>query len=358
VNPTRPLAHRLGALFMVGFEGLAPSAEVTRFIRQNGIGGVILFSRNIEGPAQCADLTARLRALLPDAPLLMGIDQEGGRVARLSSPFTVFPPAREFGQRDQTEWTYRCAQACARELAAVGINLNFAPVLDVDTNPANPVIGDRAFGATPAQVIRHALQVISGLQDSGVAACGKHFPGHGDTATDSHKALPYVDHAPARLDAIELPPFIAAAQAGVAAIMTAHVLYRQWDDQWPASLSEKIVAGLLRGRLGFDGVVMTDDLEMRGVTDGFSVAEAAVRALEVGSDMVLVCHSLDRQQAALAAVTRAVSDGRLSESRVAEAAARVQRLKTRFPPSPASPTDLLAIIGCPDHPASTRPISC
>lgn len=328
------VAHAVGRCLMIGIGGTTLSSAEADFIRRCGIGGVILFSRNIETPQQCAALVRQIQSL-SDTPLLIGIDQEGGRVARLRAPFTRFPPAGQLGCGPPEE-TYRCAVAQAMELKGIGVNLNFAPVLDVDTNPANPIIGDRSFGKTPDQVIRHACQVIAGLQDTGIIACGKHFPGHGDTTVDSHLALPAVDHAPDRLEAVELPPFIAAIAAGVGCIMTAHLLVRQYDAEWPASLSPTIVTTLLRERLGFNGVIVSDDLEMKGITQNHTVPFAAVRALQAGSDLLLICQSLDLQQQAWEAMAHAVEQGELSEERIAQSSHRIAHLKRRF--CMASPT--------------------
>jgi beta-N-acetylhexosaminidase len=332
---------------MIGFEGEMPSEKTLAFIRQHQIGGVILFSRNIQSPAQCVRLTDTLRKCAPD--LLIAIDQEGGRVLRLGPPFTPFPAARQIGACDDPAISYQCAAAMAAEMAAVGINMDFSPVLDVDSNPQNPVIGDRAFGTTPEAVSRHARAMIAGLQDQGIIACGKHFPGHGDTASDSHHTLPSVVHPPERLHAVEIPPFVDAIRAGVASIMTAHVLYPAWDARWPASLSPTIVTDLLRKQMGFDGVVITDDLEMKGITERERVADAAVLALQAGSDMALICHSEVAQQAALEALIHAAESSEIPH--LQESLARVRNLKERFLSQPRRPAPPLEVIGCPAHQA-------
>ena len=343
--------RQIGQLLMIGIGGTTLTGEEERFIRDRQIGGVILFSRNVTDPVQCAELIRHLRSLT-ETPMLIGIDQEGGRVARLRPPFTCFPTARRLGEYDRPETTYQCAAAMAAELTAVGINLNFAPVLDIDTNPTNPIIGDRAFGATPEQVTRHALQVIAGLQDHGVIACGKHFPGHGDTSTDSHHTLPLCDLSSQRMNEVELAPFAAAISAGVGCLMTAHVQYPQIDDRWPASLSEEVVNGLLRGRLGYDGVVVTDDLEMKGITDGFSVADAAVRGIAVGSDIALICHRLDLQQAAFEALRQAIDAGEVGDEQLGRSLDRIGRLKARFQfDHPQTPEVVATVVGCAAHQA-------
>jgi beta-N-acetylhexosaminidase len=221
-------------------------------------------------------------------------------------------------------------QALAAELSACGIRLDFTPVMDVDTNPANPVIGDRSYGSDPVLVGRMGAAIIHGLQDKGVAACAKHFPGHGDTDVDSHFALPAVDHSRARLDEIELPPFRMAIEAGVASFMTAHVIVRELDDAVPATLSPPIVQGLLREEMGFEGVIFTDDLEMKAVSGRWGYAEAAVMAMNAGCDAIPVCSDHDAQVLTMEGLVRAVEGGQVPWSRLDDAHMRVRRIKHRF----------------------------
>jgi beta-N-acetylhexosaminidase len=220
--------------------------------------------------------------------------------------------------------------ALAHELRACGVRWDFAPVVDVDTNPANPVIGDRSFGDDPELVGRLGAAMIEGLQQGGVAACAKHFPGHGDTELDSHLELPAVDHSPARLAEVELPPFRAAIAAGVASIMTAHVVVRELDDRLPATLSPSVIAGLLREELGFDGVVVSDDLEMKAVARGWSPGEAAVLAAEAGCDLLPFCSLHDAQVEGVEALVRAAESGRLSWKAVEAAVGRIRDMKDRY----------------------------
>lgn len=324
------LSHKVGQLMMAGFEGTTPSKEIRDLIKKKYIGGVILFSRNIESPKQCLKLTQSLQKLAPDAPLLIAVDQEGGRVTRLPKQFTRFPSARTVGRCDSVPHTYRVGEAMAKELLAVGINMNFAPVLDVDTNPKNPVIGDRSFGTSPTLVSKHGLSMIAAMLDYKVIPCGKHFPGHGDTELDSHEALPRVQHAIIRLTDLELRPFVHAIENRLPCVMTAHICCNAFDDSLPASLSKNVITELLRKTLHYDGVVITDDLEMKGITNSFSVAEAAVRAIKVGSDLVLVCHSPGKQMVALEALTSAVEKGEISEERLEVSLNRILSLKEQF----------------------------
>ena len=234
----------------------------------------------------CAYEAARL---VPDLPLWVSVDQEGGRVARLKAPFTEWPPMAALGRSGDVRLAERFARALAAELRAVGVTLDYTPVLDVHTNSRNPVIGDRALSGKAEEVARFGAAIIRTLQAEGIAACGKHFPGHGDTSTDSHLELPLVEHPPDRLRQVEFVPFRAAIEAGVATIMTAHVLVPSLDEKRPATLSRRIVSGLLREELGYDGVILSDDLEMKAIANEYTVPSAAVLAIEAGCDGVLIC---------------------------------------------------------------------
>jgi beta-N-acetylhexosaminidase len=289
------------------------------------VGGVVLFRRNVGTPAAIARLTADLHAL-PSEPLV-AIDHEGGRVIRLGEPFTQFPPAAMVGRTRNPALAYRVGRAMAEELAGVGIDLSFAPVFDVHSNPANPIIGDRAFAADPGVVSEMGIAVMRGLFDGGVIPCGKHFPGHGDTAKDSHLELPVVDRPRAALERVELAPFRAAIAAGVPMLMTAHVLYPALDPDNPATLSRKILTDLLRAELGFDGVVASDDLEMRAIGEYRDIGSAAVATLRAGADALLVCQELSQAVCAAGAIAQAVRDRVLEPATIAGAAERVQRLR-------------------------------
>ena len=262
----KDIVRRVGQRFMVGFEGFAASADVKALIRDFGVGHVVLFARNVAGPEQVAELVRELQSVARDAgqaqPLLVAVDQEGGRVARLKDPWTIWPSARAVGQTGSEETARKMAEALAEELKACGIRYDFAPCVDVDTNPRNPVIGDRSFGEDPDLVGRLGVAMIRGFQDNGVVACAKHFPGHGDTDVDSHLDLPSIEHSRSRLDDVELRPFRMAIEAGVATVMASHLLVREIDDALPATLSPRVVTGLLREELGYAGVVVTDALEM------------------------------------------------------------------------------------------------
>src|SRR5688572_8225754 len=266
-----------------------------------------------------------------ELPLWVSVDQEGGRVARLKSPFTEWPPMMTLGRSGDEALAGRFARALAAELRAVGITLDYTPVLDILTNRENPVIGDRALAETAADVARFGTVLIKALQENGVAACGKHFPGHGDTSTDSHFELPLIEHSPDRINRVELEPFRAAIAAGVASIMTAHILIPALDNERPATLSPQVVNHLLKQRLGYRGLVLSDDLEMKAISGRYGVAEATVAAISAGCDAVLMCGAdQDLQGRAIEAVIRAVESEELPLTRVEDALARHRRVKERF----------------------------
>jgi beta-N-acetylhexosaminidase len=294
------------------------------------LGGFILFRRNLGTPAQIAELTGALTSLAPaDRPLWMSIDQEGGRVARLGPPVLALPPMRVLGEIDDPALTRDAALVLGRQLRLLGFNLDFAPVLDVDTNPDNPVIGDRSFGREVERVIVHGRAFAAGLELAGVAACGKHFPGHGDTHVDSHLALPRLMHARERLDRVELAPFVALL-GDLPNLMTAHVLFDALDAERPATLSPKVIRELLRGELGYRGVIWSDDLEMKAISEPYGVDEAACAAIAAGCDSVLICSNTEQVLAAQRALTlRAERDpdfaARLREAAMRSLAARANR---------------------------------
>ncbi|GEJ57599.1 beta-N-acetylhexosaminidase [Anaeromyxobacter diazotrophicus] len=319
------LDAEVAGLFSVGFQGTTPSPEVLELLRR-GVYGVILFARNVVDAEQVAELVAALKHAA-GRPLLVSIDQEGGRVARLRSPqgFTELPPMRAIGHTGDAEVAFAAGALLGRELRAVGIDQDYAPVVDVDTNPQNPVIGDRSFSRDPEAVGRLGVALARGLQSEGVAACAKHFPGHGDTSQDSHRDLPRLPHELARLRAVELVPFRALAEAGVASVMTAHVVFDALDARRPATMSAPVLR-LLREACGYQGCVISDDLEMKAVAEHFPLEEAVPEALAAGVDALLVCHEAPVQHRAIDLARAAVERGQVSRERLAEARRRVAAL--------------------------------
>ena len=334
------LDEKVGQIMIVGFAGPRLTPELRDLVRELHIGGVIVFliNGNIETPEQVSTLTRDLQDVAREdgAPgLFMAIDQEGGRVSRLreATGFSEIPSAMALGASGDPENARRAAQLLAREMLAVGLNVDFAPVLDVNNNPANPVIGSRSFGSDPESVAEFGVAFLEGLQSEGVLAFGKHFPGHGDTDVDSHVTLPTVPHDRARLESVEFVPFRAAIAADLAGIMSAHVTFPAIDPSGlPATLSRPVLTGLLRRDLGFDGLVVTDSLEMGALKTslGLSPAEAAATALAAGADLLLFNQGHDDHRAAHALIVQKVAAGEIPLSRLDDAVARVLRAKERF----------------------------
>lgn len=325
---------------MIGFFGTRFDSEVRSLIDEVNPCGVILFARNIEDPVQIASLNRDLQEhALKDHPagLLVAVDQEGGRVRRLQAPFTVFPSAWEMASSPGGEDAVReFARVTARELRLTGFNLDFVPVLDIVDNPGRvqaSVIGDRAYGSDPDTVVRFAAIVMETMRSEGIITCGKHYPGHGGTLVDSHKELP-VDERPAdSLHKRDLVPFAHAASMDADMIMTAHVLYPSLDANSPATLSPKLIDGLLRNTMGFDGVVITDDLDMGAVARTYSPAESTFLAIQAGVDIPLICNSPDKVFSARQRLVDAVQTGEISEARIRQSLSRIARLKAKYAPS-------------------------
>jgi beta-N-acetylhexosaminidase len=325
-----------GQVLVAGFEGTEAPDELLRACARGELGGVILFRRNLASVHQVSALIARFaQASPPEVPLLVAVDQEGGRVARLAAPVLKLPPMRQLARLGDPQLTERCATLLASQLAAVGFTIDLAPVLDVDTNPQNPVIGDRSFGPDPATVIAQAGAFARGLAAGGVLSCGKHFPGHGDTDLDSHLALPRLAHDRARLDAIELAPF-RALSGQLNAILTAHVIFDAVAPNQPATLAPEVVRGILRDELGFAGMVLSDDMEMKAIADHYGIEHAACAAVAAGCDQLLICSRLDwRERAHSALCARAESDPAF-RVRLSEAAERAIAVRRERPPMPCT----------------------
>lgn len=348
------LEQAAAKMFGVGFGGMRVPDEMRRLIGR-GVGGAILFRRNFENGEQFADLCAELKRCA-ERPFFTGIDHEGGRVVRLGLPFTAVPSMRTVGRDEAPETARHMAEFIGRELRAANIDMNFAPVLDVDTNSGNPVIGDRSFGADPQRVAEMGAAWIGGLQSAGIAACGKHFPGHGDTTQDSHLDLPRLRHSLARLEEIELAPFAAAIRAGVAAIMTAHVVFEAIDPAVPATMSRAVLTGLLRERLGFQGVIISDDLEMKAIANHFALREVITRGVHAGVDLFLICHTPELQNAAIDVVIERVERGDISREQIDAAGRRIDLLFSKYV-QPAQPGTLSERLGRHAGPGMPGPVS-
>ncbi|MGQ9454720.1 MAG: glycoside hydrolase family 3 protein [Armatimonadota bacterium] len=327
------IERKIGAMLAFGWAEMGSTGvnyRARELVSKMQVGSIVLHGRNVAPDLRRTIETLNELQSLSRDPLFIITDQEGGMVARFVDGVTVFASNMALGATGDPAFAYSAAVATARELGAIGVNFNFAPCAEVNNNPEYSIIGTRSYGESPDVVARFTTSAVKGYQESGMIACVKHFPGHGDTAVDSHLALPSVPYPRERLDEVELKPFKAAIDAQVGSIMTAHVLFPALDGSLPSSLSPAIVTGLLRGELGFDGVVVTDCLEMKAIADNFGTPEAAVMAVEAGVDIVLVCHKLDTQRATREALLKAVRDGRIPESRIDESVARIMALKKRF----------------------------
>ncbi|MFP4199760.1 MAG: glycoside hydrolase family 3 protein [Halanaerobium sp.] len=326
------LEEKVGQLFQIGFSGPEVDSEITDMIENYHIGGVIYFSRNIVDPAQTAELSNKLQRLALESgakiPLFISADQEGGTVTRLKGA-THFPGNMALGAARSRELTYLAGEATGDELKNLGINVNLAPDLDVNNNPENPVIGVRSFGEDQELVAELGTAYLKGLQSKGVIATAKHFPGHGDTAVDSHLDLPVIRHSRSRLDRVEFYPFKKAIEAGVDSIMTAHIYFPtiEKEEGIPATLSKAVLTDLLRKELDFEGLIITDCMEMNAIVDTFGTVEGAVKTIEAGSDTVLVSHSYQKQKDAIEAVLKAVKSGQISEERIDQSVERILKLK-------------------------------
>jgi beta-N-acetylhexosaminidase len=334
-----------GDLLALGFEGTALPDEIVDLAAEAGLGGVVLFARNCPSLDAVLTLTAAARALGPDVLVL--VDHEGGRVHRLPVPFTRFPAAGAIGAIGDPELAAQVGRAMARELRAAGFDSGLTPVLDCLTDPRSVVIGDRAYAADPEMVAACGVAFIRAVLAEGLVPVAKHFPGHGRTPLDSHLVLPEVPAPLDELERVELGPFRRALDAGCPAVLVAHVRYLALDAEYPASLSAEITGGLLRGRLGFAGLVLSDDLEMAAVRSGWGVGGAAVRFLAVGGDLALVCREAATRDEAVAEVGRALRTGALPLETASEARGRraaLRRWVERTRPRPD-----MAVIGCAEH---------
>jgi beta-N-acetylhexosaminidase len=337
------LAQTCGCLVLGGIPGLTLPEPYAAALRQGHRGGVVLFRRNVEGDlAQTLTLARRVHQSAPQP--LLAVDQEGGRVARLGAPFLRIPSMNTVARVLDAALAERLAEAVGAELAAAGITLNFAPVVDVDTRPENPVIGDRAFGSDPAVCARLGVAWIRGLQQSGVMATAKHFPGHGDTLLDSHFDLPVVTHSIERMERVEWVPFRAAIDAGVSTVMTAHVVCTSLDPDRPATLSPPSLR-VLRGRLGFRGLVVTDDLEMHAVAKHQRVQDAAVQAVAAGCDVLLVCQTEEAQERVFESLVAEAERSPAFRTRCEQARDRVVAARARIGVTPADDRELADRIG-------------
>jgi beta-N-acetylhexosaminidase len=326
------LKDQIPQVVMMGIAGTTPTPEELGLIEQ-GVGGVILFERNCQSPHQIAELIDTLQQTAlskgPGIPLIIAIDQEHGPVVRIKGGVTPFPSAWDIGQLGYPALVRQAAGICGRELALLGITMNLAPVADLFLDPANRVIGTRSFGKDPHKVATMVAAVVQGLQGEGVAACAKHFPGHGATAIDSHQKLPIIERSRIELEKAELLPFQQAIQVGVAAVMPGHLLCPALDREQPATFSPTIIQDLLRQQLGFDGVVISDDLCMGALAQWGGIEQRGCAALKAGVDILL--SGQEKVDGLLTALDKGLKSGNIPEQRVKETVARILKLKAKYP---------------------------
>ena len=325
------LKEKIGQMVMVGFDGKEVNQSITKMIEKYKIGGIIFFARNFSSPKQAAELSAKLQKLSLQStqiPLFLSTDEEGGIVTRVKG-MTHFPGPMALGATDNQQLTEEVAQAKGEQLKYLGINFNLSPVLDVNNNPQNPIIGVRSFGSDPGKVAQHGKSYLKGLQSENVIACGKHFPGHGDTSTDSHLNLPVINHKLDHLKNVELIPFKNAIDNGIDSIMIAHIAFPALTgrDDLPATLSSEIITNLLRKELGFQGLIITDCMEMKGISSTFGTVEGAIQTVKAGSDQILISHTPSKQIEAIEKLLAVVKNGEIKEARIDNSLKRILKLK-------------------------------
>lgn len=345
------LEAKVAQLLIFGFSGTEVTPFIKDFVRKHNLGGIIHFSRNVESTWQLTNLNQELQNLAKQSPgnvgLLISTDQEGGTVARLTNSETVAPSAMALGAVNNETITEKVCEIAGAELLACGINMNFAPVVDVNSNPSNPVIGVRSLGEDAARVAKLGAAAIRGYQKY-IAAVAKHFPGHGDTDVDSHLALPIVNHERERLEQVEWLPFREAIAQDIMGIMTAHVVFPAVEPNpgLPSTLSYRVLTGLLREEMGYEGLIITDCMEMAAIQETYGTIDAAVMAIEAGADLILICHTEELQRGAFEAIIAAVKSGRISEERIDQSLARILKAKKLLL---AQNQPELSTVGSPGH---------
>jgi len=321
----------VGQHMIIGISGKTLTADEKDFIVDANIGGVILMGRNVESPEQvhqlCTEIQALRHKMIEKTPLFIAIDMEGGRVARLKAPFTIWPPLKKIGDLDNSTATFSFSYQMGQELSAVGINLDFAPCLDVLTNTKNTAIGDRAISSKVEMVDKHASALIRGFIKAGVFCCAKHFPGHGNTIIDSHDDLPIEDADEARLEKVEYVPFKKAFKSRVDMVMTSHLKFPKIDKDWPVSLSPFFVQQKIRTDFRYRGLIVTDDLDMKALTKNFDKETIAVQALKAGNDLLLYCNDPESPQIAHDAILSALAQGAFSKEYLQESYLRITGAK-------------------------------
>ena len=326
------LEEKIGQLVMVGVEGYENDDYAQKMIKEYHVAGLVLFKRNIRDSKQMLALINSLKETnsVNPIPLFLAIDEEGGRISRLPDEFLKLPTSKKMGQLNNNQLSYQLGSILGEELKLLGLNLNFAPVLDINSNPKNPVIGDRSFGSKADVVSKLGIQTMKGIQSQNIISVVKHFPGHGDTSVDSHIGLPTVNNDLERLNSFELIPFAEAIKSGADAIMIAHIRLPKIDPNHPASFSQIIISDVLRKNMQFDGVVITDDMTMGAIVNNYDIGEAAVKSIQAGSDIILVCHDFAKQEAVIKAIQTAAENEVIAPERIDQSVYRILKLKQKY----------------------------
>ncbi|MBU3091928.1 beta-N-acetylhexosaminidase [Clostridium sp. CM028] len=326
------LDDKIGQLVIVGLDGYTMNNNINNLIKDHKVGGFILFRNNVATSNQLVSLINSLKTTNSQnkTPLFISVDEEGGRVSRIPNEIKKLPSNQVIGEKNDGALSYNIGKIIAEELKTFGFNMNFAPVLDINSNPNNPVIGDRAFGSTTDIVNKLGIKTMEGMIDNNIIPVVKHFPGHGDTSVDSHVGLPVVNKDLTKLNAFELTPFNEAIKNNVDAIMVSHILLNKIDSVYPASMSKVIITDILRGTLKFSGVVITDDMTMAAITKYNDIGDAAVKSFNAGSDIILVCHEYDNELKVINSLKAAVQNNVISENRLNESVYRILKLKEKY----------------------------
>jgi beta-N-acetylhexosaminidase len=326
------LDEKIGQMMIAGVSGTAIDSNTKKFITQDKVGGFIFYSENLRSTKQTVQLLNQIKSenASNQLPLLLSVDQEGGKISRLPGGLIPFPTNKEIGTINNSQFSYKIGTILGKELKGFGFNLDFAPVLDINSNPNNPIIGDRSFGNNPEIVSKLGIQTMKGIQSQKIIATVKHFPGHGDTSVDSHLELPIVRKSLPDLQKLELIPFERSIDSGADVVMVAHILLPKLDANFPASMSKKIITDLLRNQLHFNGVVITDDMTMKAITDHYDIGKAAVESVKAGSDIILVAHDPNKIKTAINSLKTAVQKGEISEQRINDSVSRIIKIKRKY----------------------------
>ncbi len=326
------LDEKIGQLMILGINGFTIDDHTKEMIEKYNISGFILFKYNIADENQTLELLNSLKEvnLINPIPLFLSIDEEGGRVSRLPSSFIKLPAAKRIGDINDKDISLEYGKIIGKRLKSLGFNMNFGPVLDVNSNPENPVIGDRAFGSSSKTVVDNGIQVMKGIKSENIIAAVKHFPGHGDTNMDSHVDLPVIEKDLNDLQKIELVPFKESIKQGIDTIMIGHILFPKLDSQYPATLSKEVVTGLLREKLSYEGLIISDDMTMGAIIKNYTIEEAAIKFLKAGGDLLLICHGYENHVKIINRIKEEVNKGSISEDELDEKLYRIIQIKEKY----------------------------